>query len=94
MGIWGYLIGAIVIFLFFKEGFMKKLEEVRKWWNLNKSKFKEWQGNQEIMGNYKQLQAAIEAAKLDRKWDFGEIALVLGLLGKFIASIKKYEGVK
>ncbi len=94
MGIWGYLIGAIVIFLFFKEGFMKKLKEIQKWWSLNRTKFKEWQDNQEIMGNYKQLQAAIEAAKLDRKWDFGEIALVLGLLGKLIASIKKYEGVE
>jgi len=94
MGIWGYLLGAVIIFLFFKEGVLKKIKELQKWWNLNKSKFKEWEGNQEIMGNYKQLQAAIEAAKLDRKWSLGEIGTVLLLAGKLISSIKKYEGVE
>ena len=93
MGIWGYLLGGIIIFLFFKEGVLKKIKELKKWWNLNKSKLGEWEGNQEIMGNYKRLQAAIEAAKLDRKWDIGEIATVLILAGKLISSIKKYEGV-
>ena len=46
------------------------------------------------MGNYKQLKAAIEAAKLDRKWSLGEIGTVLLLAGKLISSIKKYEGVE
>lgn len=92
MGIWGYLVGAVILFLFFKGGITKKIKELQKWYNLNKGKLKEWEGNQEIMGNYKQLQAAIEAAKLDRKWDFGEIVLVLGLAAKLIASIRKYEG--
>lgn len=91
---WMYLIGGVLIFLFFKEGILKKIEELKKWWKLNKDKVSEWQKNAKIMTAFNALKKAIEQAKLDRKWDLGEILLVLGLAGQLISLIKKYEGGK
>ncbi len=91
MGFWAYLIGALLIFLFFKEGVMKKYEALKEWWDLNKGKIVEWEKNQAIMAAFRALKTAIEKAKLDRRWDLGEILLVLGLAGKLISLIKQYE---
>lgn len=91
---WMYLLGGILIFVFFKKGVLEKIEELKKWWKLNKDKLTEWQENQEIMTAFNALKRAIEQAQLDRKWDLGEILLVLGLAGQLINLIKKYEEEK
>ena len=88
--IW-YLLVGMFIFLFFKGNVMKKIEEVKKWYQLNKDKLKEWEGDIEVKNAFEKLKKAVENAQLDKKWDAGEILYVIGLAYNLFKLIKEHE---
>ena len=84
---WGYVVGALVAYLLFKE----KIAVIKRWIKRHAELIDKWKDEPEIMEAYGKLEAAIKAASFDRKWTTLEKLTVLGLAIKLFVAIKKYE---